>query len=363
MLMLGLETSCDETAAAVVADGRVVLTNVIASQTDLHRRYGGVVPEVASRRHVEALIPVLQEALAGAGAGLGDLDAIAVTRGPGLIGALLVGVTAAKSLALATGLPLLGVNHLRGHIYANFLTERGEESPPPEFPYVALIVSGGHTDLVFMASHENLEVLGSTRDDAAGEAFDKVARLLGLPYPGGPLLDRLAQGGAPDAVHLPRAMLGDGTFDFSFSGLKTAAMQHLQAADLTAAQRPELPGRLAPWLDDPDGMTDDPLGRRVADFAAGFQQAVADVLVEKTLTAARERGCRTVLLAGGVAANSALRRTFEVRAAGSGVDVRWPKPVYCTDNAAMIAAAGYYLLERGQRSGLDLQATATLPLR
>lgn len=379
MLVLGLETSCDETAAAVVADGRVVLSNVIASQTDLHRRYGGVVPEVASRRHVEALIPVLQQALDDAGIGLGDVDAVAVTKGPGLIGALLVGVTAAKSLALATGLPLIGVNHLRGHIYANFLTERhgepaeqlGETAPEaPRFPFVALIVSGGHTDLVYMAGHERVEVLGSTRDDAAGEAFDKVARLLGLPYPGGPLLDRLAQGGDSRAVPLPRAMLGDGTFDFSFSGLKTAAMQYLQAADLTAAQRPELPELLAGWLggsslDEPASPpdTDDAgLRRQIADFAAGFQQAVADVLVEKTLTAARERGCRTVLLAGGVAANSALRRTFSARAAEAGVAVRWPRPVYCTDNAAMIAAAGYYLFERGQRSGLDLQATATLPL-
>ncbi len=325
-LVLGLETSCDETAAAVVVDGRQVLANVIASQVDLHVKYGGVVPEIASRKHLENLVPTLREALERAGISLSRVDLIAATAGPGLVGTLLVGLSAAKALAWALEKPLVGVNHLQGHLYANFLTPE-----PPEFPLVCLTVSGGHTDLIYMRGHGDMELLGRTRDDAAGEAFDKVARLLDLPYPGGPEVEKLARQGNPRAVPIPRAWLQD-SLDFSFSGVKTAV--------LNLVRGPNPPDR--------------------ADLAASFQAAVAEVLAVKAVRAARQMGVRTLLLAGGVAANGALRQAVTERA-GADLRVLYPPPVLCTDNAAMIAAAGYYAWAAGGRTdGLDLNVDPNL---
>lgn len=329
-LILGLESSCDETAAAVVAGGRKVLSNIIASQVDLHRKYGGVVPEIASRKHLEAILPTITEALTAAGVTLPEIDAIAVTHGPGLVGTLLVGLSAAKAMAFALDKPFIGVNHLQGHIYANFL---GAE--PPVFPLVCLIVSGGHTDLLYMSDHGQMELLGRTRDDAAGEAFDKVARVIGLGYPGGPLLEKLAFSGDPAAVPLPRAQTD--AFDFSFSGLKTAVLQYAQRKGSLSEQER-------------------------ADLAASFQRSVTDVLTEKTVRAARERGVGQVILAGGVAANGALRRAMADALAPAGVRLGYPPPVLCTDNAAMIAAAGHYLWQAGVRSDWDLNAEPGLGL-
>ncbi|HLB61499.1 MAG TPA: tRNA (adenosine(37)-N6)-threonylcarbamoyltransferase complex transferase subunit TsaD [Actinomycetota bacterium] len=333
MKVLGIETSCDETGVAVVEDGRTVLSNLISSQIDLHERYGGVVPEVAARAHVQALNPLLEEALERAGCRIADLDGVAVTVGPGLVGALLVGVAAAKAIALATGVDLIGVNHLEGHVYANFL-EHGAPVPP----YVCLIVSGGHTMLVHMAEEHRYEVLGQTLDDAAGEAFDKVARLIGLGFPGGPALDRLAREGDPNAIPFPRAMADSGDYDFSLSGLKTAVIRHVKAE------------RAA--------------GREVdaANLAASFQEAVVDVQVKKTLDAARERGAPIILLGGGVVANTRLRERIEADAALAGLRVLFPSPDLCTDNGAMIAAAGWSRLVRGERSDLEIGADANLRL-
>ncbi|MGE5676183.1 MAG: tRNA (adenosine(37)-N6)-threonylcarbamoyltransferase complex transferase subunit TsaD [Mycobacterium leprae] len=330
-LILGIESSCDETAAAVVAGGRKVLSNIIASQIDLHKRYGGVVPEIASRKHLEAVMPVIQEALDQAGVTLADLDGIAVTHGPGLVGALLVGLSAGKALAWATGKPLIGVNHLQGHIYANFLVEE-----PPAFPLVCLVVSGGHTDLIYMTGHGQMELLGRTRDDAAGEAFDKVARSVGLGYPGGPQVEKLARSGRADAVVLPRAQT-EGPYDFSFSGLKTAVLQYAQ--------------KHAP-LDD----------QQRADLAAGFQKAVTRTLAEKTLKAAQAKGVHQVILAGGVAANGALRQAMAETLQPHGIRLGYPPVILCTDNAAMIAAAGHYLWTAGIRHDLDLNAVPALGL-
>jgi N6-L-threonylcarbamoyladenine synthase len=326
VLTLGVETSCDETAAAVVADGRQVLSNVVASQEALHARYGGVVPELAARRHVEAIGPVLVEALRRAGAGWEAIELVAVTRGPGLPGALLVGLCAAKAAAFARGLPLDGVNHLAGHVYAHWLA--GGE---PAWPAVCLVVSGSHTDLCLLPGPGRLRLLGSTADDAAGEAFDKVARLLGLPYPGGPALERLAAAGDAQAIAFPRAFATPGDYRFSFSGLKTAVAVHLERHG----------------------------DARAADVAASFQQAVVDSLAEKTAHAAAAHGARQVLVAGGVARNRALARALAARCA---VPVRVPPPELCTDNAAMIAAAGFHAYRRGQRDGWDLDADPNLPL-
>ena len=337
-LILGIETSCDETAAAVVQDGRHILSNVVASQIALHAQYGGVFPEVASRQHVLTIVPVLRRALREAGADWPDLSAIAVTHGPGLAGSLLVGLNTAKAAAWMRNVPLIGINHLEGHVYSNWLDPRrpGDESPrrdftPPQFPVLVLIVSGGHTELVLMREHCSYERLGGTLDDAAGEAFDKVARLLGLGYPGGPAIQRAAESGAPTAFPLPRAWL-PGTYDFSFSGLKTAVLR---------------------LVEQDSGEV------KVKDLAASFQMAVADVLVEKTRQAAEATGARHVCVCGGVAANSVLRREMQARLS---VPVSMPPLFLCTDNAAMVACAGYYRYLRGDRAGWDLDVVASLKL-
>jgi len=333
ILILGIETSCDETAAAVVEDGQVILSNVVASQIEIHRQYGGVFPEMASREHIRAIVPVIQQALAEARVEGTGLDGIAVTYGPGLVGSLLVGVNTAKGLALGWELPFVGINHLEGHIYANWLAIDGKP-PDIHFPFMCLIVSGGHTELVLVGGHHNYRRLGGTLDDAAGEAFDKVGRLLGLEYPGGPAIERAAREGNPTAFDLPRAWL-DGSWDFSFSGLKTAVLRLVRALERENGPLP------------------------LADLAASFQAAVVDVLAEKTVTAARAFGAKQILLAGGVSANRLLRQEVHTRAE---VPVLYPPPVLCTDNAAMIAAAGTFRLEAGERSGWELDVVPGLGL-
>ncbi|MBW3605914.1 MAG: tRNA (adenosine(37)-N6)-threonylcarbamoyltransferase complex transferase subunit TsaD [Actinobacteria bacterium] len=334
MLVLGIETSCDETAAALVEDGVTVRANVIGSQIDRHRPFGGVVPEIAARAHVDLLLPTLDRALVEAGATYRDVDAIAVTAGPGLIGSLLVGVAAAKALALAHDKPMIGVNHLEGHVCAAQL-EFGLLQPP----LVALIVSGGHTSLVLGDADGGLTTLGATLDDAAGEAFDKIARFIGLPYPGGPEIDRLAQQGDPDAVAFPRALAHDGTYDFSLSGLKTAVIRELR--------RRQAAGESIP----------------LADIAASFQEALVEVAVAKTVAAANDHDVDTVLVAGGVAANSRLRERMGAACADAGLRFLAPTPLLCTDNGAMIAAAGWNRLMKGERSALDLSADPGLVLQ
>lgn len=332
-LILALETSCDETSAAVVSGGHRVLSNIIASQVPVHQKFGGVVPEIASRRHLEQIIPVVDTALSEAGVTLRDLDAVAVTYGPGLVGALLVGVAQAKALAYAIKKPLIGVHHLLGHIYANLL-----EHPELRLPALCLVVSGGHTSLVLWEAHERLRILGSTRDDAAGEAYDKVARALGLGYPGGPAIEKAALQGDREAIHFPRAWLEEGSFDFSFSGLKSAVLNYLH----NARQRGE--------------------EISVPDVSAGFQEAVVEVLAEKAVRAAVAHNLGTIALAGGVAANRRLRERLTAVAGSQGMEVIWPSPVYCTDNAAMIACAAYYRYQVKDFAGLDLNAVPYLPL-
>jgi N6-L-threonylcarbamoyladenine synthase len=331
--ILGIETSCDETAAAIVENGRSLLSSVVASQVDLHAQYGGVFPEVASRQHILSIYPIVESALRQAHLDLNDVDAIAVTRGPGLPGSLVVGINAAKGLALGSGKPLVGINHLEGHIYSAWIYS-GSPQPEPNFPLVALIVSGGHTELIIMENHLNYRRLGATLDDAAGEAFDKVARLLGLSYPGGPAIQRAAETGNPLAFDFPRARL-ENNWDFSFSGLKTAVMRQVRALEGRISELP------------------------VADLAASFQAAVVDVLVEKTFKAAREFKAQNILIAGGVSANQALRTAFLNR---SPIPVHIPPYSLCTDNAAMIAAAGYYRYAHGFRSNLDFDALPNWPL-
>jgi N6-L-threonylcarbamoyladenine synthase len=333
VLVLGIETSCDETAAAIVEDGRRVLADVVASQILVHAPYGGVVPEVASRQHVATIVPVIQRTVADAGIALGDLDAIAVTCGPGLVGALLVGVETAKSLAFALGKPLVGVNHLAGHLAAVFL---GDDAPPP-FPHLALLVSGGHTALIRVDEPGRTSLLGATRDDAAGEAFDKVGKLLGLGYPGGVAIDRLAATGNPRAVELPRALPARDDLDFSFSGLKTAVSTRLAKTGI-------------------------PEGTALADFCASFQSAVVDVLVRKSRRALVREGLGALVVCGGVAANRGLRTALAEAAREDGFGLFIPPPKRCTDNAAMIAAEGSALFLRGKRSGLDLAVDPGLPL-
>lgn len=331
MLVLGIESSCDETAAAVIQDGVFLRSNVIASQIDVHNQYGGVVPEIASRKHIEAVIPVILQALDDAGVTIDDIEGIAVTRGPGLVGSLLVGLSVAKSLAFARGLPFVGVNHLEGHIAAIFLSEK-----KPEFPFVALVVSGGHTTIYLVKDFGKVSVMGQTRDDAAGEAFDKAAKMLNLGYPGGIVIDRLARDGNPAYIQFPRSMRD--SQDFSFSGLKTSLLNYIKKRE--------------------QPITEDELPHVVA----SYQEAIVDVLVDKTLRAADDCSVKKVVVSGGVAANGRLRDIFYKRAEDEGVEVFIPPAVLCTDNAAMIAAVGDNLLRRGRRDSFDLNAVSRWPL-
>ena len=324
MLVLGIESSCDETAAAVVADGTTLLANVVDSQIEVHSRYGGVVPELASRRHLETIYPVVHEALSPADVGFGQLDGIAVTRGPGLIGSLLVGFSFAKALSMVTGLPYVGVDHMAGHLLSVFLAD-----PVPDFPYVALVASGGHSSIFHVSDPLTYRLLGRTRDDAAGEAFDKVAKVLGLGYPGGPIISRLADNGNKDGIAFPRAWLEPDSLDFSFSGIKTAVVNYIT----NRHQKNENINR--------------------EDICASFQEAVAEVLVEKTIRAARQLEIDNVVLAGGVAANRRLREYLQERGSRKNINVFLPPREFCTDNAAMIALAGYYQLRDDQTAGLD----------
>jgi len=334
--ILAIESSCDETAAAVIENGRALLSSVVASQMEIHARYGGVFPEVASRQHVLSIVPVIEQALSQAHLTLAEVDAIAVTRGPGLAGSLVVGLNAAKGLALGAGKPLVGVNHLEGHIYSSWVYDlkTDEASPAPQFPLLALLVSGGHTELNLMTDHLTYQRLGATLDDAAGEAFDKSARMLGLPYPGGPSVQAAAKNGDPTAFKFPRARL-DSPWDFSFSGVKTAVLYEVRRLKAGGGELP------------------------VADLAASFQAAVVETLLMKTLAAARKFGVNEILIAGGVSANEALRAAF---LAQTEFKVNLPKFDYCTDNAAMIASAGYFRYALGQRSLLDIDVLPTWPL-
>ena len=325
--ILSIESSCDETAAAVVEDGRTVRSNIISSQIRTHELYGGVVPEIASRKHLEAIDTCITQALTEADTTMGEIDAIAVTYGPGLVGALLVGVAEAKALAFATGKPLIGVNHIRGHIAANYICD-----PDWEPPFLCLVVSGGHTHLVIVRDYTDFEILGKTRDDAAGEAFDKVARAIGLGYPGGPKVDREAKNGNPEAVHFPRPCIDEEGYSFSFSGLKSAVLNYLNQLAMK-------------------GETYDR-----ADIAASFQQSIVDVLVFKTMQAAKEYGIDRIALAGGVSANSAIREGFRKACAERGYALSIPELIYCTDNAAMIGCAGYYQFLEKDFADLSLNA-------
>jgi N6-L-threonylcarbamoyladenine synthase len=331
ILVLGIESSCDETAAAVVKNGRQVLSNIISSQIVIHRQYGGVVPEIASRKHIEHILPVIDEALKQSHTTLADIDAVAVTYGPGLVGALLVGLSAAKALAWAAGKPLLGVNHLEGHVFANFVNDASLEPP-----FLALVVSGGHTALLHVTGYNSFKLLGQTRDDAAGEAFDKIARVMGLPYPGGPEIEKLALQGNPQAIAFPRAMLADEPLAFSFSGMKSAVINYLHNEEQKGAQV------------------------NFADVAASFQEAVTDVLVQKAVHALQLTGLKTVVLAGGVSANKVLQQKLAAAAAKVGAHLVHPTPILCTDNAVMIACRGYFMYEDGVRSGWDLNADPAL---
>ena len=331
--ILAIESSCDETAAAVVRNGREVLSNVISSQIDLHKLYGGVVPEIASRKHIEKINQVIWEALDTAGKTLDDVDAIGVTYGPGLVGALLVGVAEAKAISYAKKIPLVGVHHIEGHISANYI-----ENPDLEPPYLCLVVSGGHTHLVVVRDYGMYEIIGRTRDDAAGEAFDKVARAIGLGYPGGPKIDALSKEGNGDAIHFPRAKIEDAPYDFSFSGVKSAVLNFLNGCQ----------------------MKGETVNR--ADVAASFQKAVCDVLVDHAMQAVGEKKKKKFAIAGGVASNTALRAAFEAACEKNGVKFYHPSPVLCTDNAAMIGAAAYYEYRAGVRHGLDLNAVPNLKL-
>ncbi len=332
-LILSIETSCDETACAVIRNGREVLADTVYSQIDLHRRYGGVVPEIASRNHLEKISAVVDAALESAGVALAEVDALAVTHGPGLVGALLVGVSYAKGLAYALNKPLVPVHHIEGHIAANYLTDTALEPP-----FLCLVVSGGHSHLIRVGGYTEFKVLGRTRDDAVGEAYDKVARTLGLPYPGGPELDRLASRGNRDSVSFTRTWLEKGSLDFSFSGIKSGVLNYLNSQTMKGE----------PW--------------NAADVAAGFQEAVVEVLVTKTLEAARQEGLATVALAGGVAANSRLRAALTEACAADGLVLKIPALRYCTDNAAMIGCAGHYRYLAGFRGALDLNAVPNLQL-
>lgn len=331
--ILAIESSCDETAAAVIRNGREVCSNIIFSQIELHKLYGGVVPEIASRKHIEKINPVIKEALLAAGLGLENMDAIAVTYGPGLVGALLVGVAEAKAIAYAAKKPLVGVHHIEGHIAANYI-----EHPELEPPFMCLVVSGGHTHLVKVLDYDKFEIIGRTRDDAAGEAFDKVARAIGLGYPGGPKVDKLAKEGNRDAIAFPRAKVEGNEYDFSFSGLKSAVLNYLNQCEMKG------------------------IPVNTADVAASFQYAVIDVLTTHAIKAAKEIGYDKLAVAGGVAANSSLRESLQNACNEEGISFYYPSPIYCTDNAAMIGVAGYYAYQNGVRHGLDLNAVPNLKI-
>lgn len=333
ILILAIETSCDETAAAVVKNGREVLSNIIYSQIELHKLYGGVVPEIASRKHIEKINQVIEEALTEAKVTLDDIDAIGVTYGPGLVGALLVGVAEAKAISFAKGLPLVEVHHIEGHVSANYI-----ENKELEPPFLCLIVSGGHTHLVLVKDYGVYEIIGRTRDDAAGEAFDKVARAIGLGYPGGPKIDKLSKEGNKNAIAFPRAQIEGAPYDFSFSGLKSAVLNYLNSCEMK--------------------------GEKVnpADIAASFQEAVIDVLVTKTMAAAKDFGMKRIAIAGGVAANSSLREAMKTACSENKLAFFYPSPIYCTDNAAMIGSAAYYEYVKGVRAGLDLNAVPNLKI-
>ncbi|MCQ2081565.1 MAG: tRNA (adenosine(37)-N6)-threonylcarbamoyltransferase complex transferase subunit TsaD [Lachnospiraceae bacterium] len=331
--ILAIESSCDETAASVVENGRTILSNEIYTQIALHTEYGGVVPEIASRKHIEKINQVIDSALSKAECTLDDIDAIAVTYGPGLVGALLVGVSAAKAIAFAKNKPLVGVHHIEGHISANYI-----ENLDLEPPFVCLVVSGGHSHLVVVKDYGEYEILGRTRDDAAGEAFDKVARAIGLGYPGGPKIDKVSKEGNPDAIKFPRAKVDESEYDFSFSGLKSAVLNYINQCEMKGEKIV------------------------VEDVAASFQKAVVDVLVDHSIAAVNKYGLRKFAIAGGVASNSSLREAFEDRCKKEGIEFFHPSPVYCTDNAAMIGVAGYYEYIKGVRSGYDLNAVPQLKL-
>ncbi|MDY7030282.1 MAG: tRNA (adenosine(37)-N6)-threonylcarbamoyltransferase complex transferase subunit TsaD [Thermodesulfobacteriota bacterium] len=332
MIILGIESSCDETAAAIVVDGKRILSNIINSQISIHSKYGGVVPELASRKHVESILPVIQEALSKANLSLNDIEGIAVTQGPGLVGSLLVGISVAKSIAYVKNIPLIGVDHVKGHIFSIFL-----ENDELDFPFLSLVVSGGHTSLYMVHGIDRCNLLGQTRDDAAGEAFDKIAKLLELGYPGGVVIDKLAKKGDPGAIHFPRAFISKDSLDFSFSGIKTAVLHYVRAH---------------PWTE---------ITARMNDIAASFQEAVVDVLVKKTVQAALNNKVESVVLAGGVASNSRLRGQMTNTAKEKGLRICIPSPILCTDNAAMISVVGDYFLKRGVTSSMDLNAVSRWP--
>ena len=331
--ILAIESSCDETAAAVVRNGRTVLSNIISSQIDLHKLYGGVVPEIASRKHIEKINQVIEEALCEADCSLDDIDAIGVTYGPGLVGALLVGVAEAKAIAYARNLPLIGVHHIEGHISANYI-----ENKELEPPFLCLVVSGGHTHLVCVEGYGKYRILGKTKDDTAGEAFDKVARAIDLGYPGGPKIDKLAKEGNPDAIDFPRAHVGDSVYDFSFSGVKSAVLNYINGCKMKQAEYNR------------------------ADIAASFQKAVTDVLVDHAMAGVENYGLKKLAIAGGVASNSALRAAMRKACEERGIEFYYPSPILCTDNAAMIGAAAFYDYQNGIRSGWDLNAVPNLKL-
>ena len=333
MKILAFESSCDETSCAVVEDGRQVLSDIISTQVPIHKKFGGVVPEIASRHHIEDVLPVAIEALEQAGCSWFDMDAIAVTQGPGLVGALLVGVAAAKAVAWAIDKPLIAVNHMEGHIFANLV-----QYPDLEPPFLSLVVSGGHTMLVVVRDYNHFEILGQTRDDAAGEAFDKVARAIGLGYPGGPKVDKLSKEGNPNAIEFPKAKIGDCPYDFSFSGVKSAVLNYINHAQMTGEE----------------------INR--ADLAASFQKAVVDVLVEHTMLAAKDYKMTKIAIAGGVASNGTLRAAMEEACKKNNYSFYRPSPIFCTDNAAMIGVAAYYEYIKGTRHGWDLNAVPNLKL-
>nr|WP_300004203.1 tRNA (adenosine(37)-N6)-threonylcarbamoyltransferase complex transferase subunit TsaD [Tissierella sp.] len=333
LLTLAIETSCDETSVAVIKNGREILSNIISSQIDIHKKFGGVVPEIASRKHIEMINIIIQKSLDEAGVGFKDIDLVGVTRGPGLVGALLVGISSAKALAYGLDKPLIGVNHIEGHICANYLTH-----PSLEPPFTCLVVSGGHSYIVSANSYSDYELVGRTRDDAAGEAFDKVARALGIPYPGGPVIDELAKKGNPQAIDFPRSYLETDSYDFSFSGLKTSVLNYL------------------------NGQKQKGQEIIVEDVAASFQQAILDVLVDKTFRLAKEKQSEKIVIAGGVAANTALRSMMEERGKKEGIEIFYPSKILCTDNAAMIGSAAYYNYINGKESDLGFTVEPNLGL-